>query len=158
MTFGEYIKSLRLEKGFTQKQLCALTNDRVSNAEISRLESGERKKPAANVLKLIAPHLGISYQDLLIKAGYIEEVEEREGFSTAKYYDSEGNIIDIVRTATEIYQKDPDLLRIVNRVAGDLSVSDINTIKNILTTFVDDKMSSDDKNSLRTLIHKFTVD
>lgn len=41
MTLGEYISNKRKEKGWSQRELAAASN--VSNAEISRLESGKGK-------------------------------------------------------------------------------------------------------------------
>jgi transcriptional regulator with XRE-family HTH domain len=44
MTFGEYIKNLRMEKGWSQRELASKVG--ITNAAISRLESSERKKPS----------------------------------------------------------------------------------------------------------------
>lgn len=71
MEIGEHIKSLRGKYGLSQSQLAEL--GQVSNAEISRIESGEWREPSANVLKAIAPYLGVSYLDLYLKAGYIDQ-------------------------------------------------------------------------------------
>lgn len=71
--FGDYLKSLRESKGLSQRQLAYLAG--LSNTEISKLESGGRKKPSPAVLKKIAPHLGVPYEELLKKAGIIESGE-----------------------------------------------------------------------------------
>ena len=73
MSVGEYLKELRQVKGISQKELSALTNGEVSNAEISRLEAGIRKKPSPAILKLVAPHLGVPVSDLLTRAGYMDQ-------------------------------------------------------------------------------------
>ena len=44
MNLGEYISLKRKEKGWSQRELAAASN--ISNAEISRLESGKRKEPS----------------------------------------------------------------------------------------------------------------
>ncbi|MCL1805217.1 MAG: helix-turn-helix domain-containing protein [Clostridiales bacterium] len=79
MTFGEYLKDLRQAKGISQKELSGLTNGQVSNAEISRLEAGIRKKPSPAVLKILAPHLGVPVGALLTEAGYLDSMPAETG-------------------------------------------------------------------------------
>lgn len=67
---GSFIKEKREIKGLSQRQLAELT--KVSNTEISRIESGQRRNPAPYILKRIAPYIGVSYRELLEKAGYKE--------------------------------------------------------------------------------------
>jgi len=69
MNFGEYIKGLREEAGYTQRQLALYA--KVSNTEISKIESGERKKPSPEVLKKLAPYLKVSFESLMVAAGYL---------------------------------------------------------------------------------------
>lgn len=69
MEIGKYISELRNEKGLSQRKLAELSG--VSNTEISRIESGERKKVSPEILKALAPHLGVSYEKLMEVAGYI---------------------------------------------------------------------------------------
>ena len=68
--FGDYLKSLREARELSQRQLAHMAS--LSNTEISKLESGERKKPSPAVLKKLAPHLKVSYEELLKAAGIIE--------------------------------------------------------------------------------------
>jgi len=51
MTFGEFLKRLREEKGFKIRELARLSSQ--DPAYIHRLESGERISPSADVLKSI---------------------------------------------------------------------------------------------------------
>lgn len=71
MSIGEYIKQLREHHGLSQRQLAQYAN--ISNTEIWRIEVGERQEPSPNILKIIAPYLGVSYLDLYLRAGYIDE-------------------------------------------------------------------------------------
>lgn len=68
---GSFIKDLRLKKDFSQRQLSLYSG--ISNTEISRIESGQRKNPSPDTLKKLAPCLGISYEELMEFAGYIEK-------------------------------------------------------------------------------------
>lgn len=77
---GEYIKNCRKEKDMTQRDLAAATN--ISNAEISRIESGIRISPAPEALKNIAAALHIPVEILFEKAGFIEKQEEPTDISS----------------------------------------------------------------------------
>ena len=96
MTFGDYLKELRQEKGLSQKELSGLTKGQVSNAEISRLEAGVRKKPSPAVLKILAPHLGVPVEALLTQAGYMDDLPSgiaQDGFDPT-YGESSGQDLD----------------------------------------------------------------
>ena len=70
MSLGSYIKEKREERHMSQRDLataCAL-----SNAEISRIETGLRKQPSPKVIKQIADALHVPVSDLLIEAGILE--------------------------------------------------------------------------------------
>ena len=66
---GEYLKTLRLERKLSQRALAEKSG--VSNAEISRIESGERKKPSEEVLRALAFVLEVDFNDLLEKSCYL---------------------------------------------------------------------------------------
>ncbi len=128
MSFGEYIKFLRNEKGLSQRDLAEKSG--VSNAEISRLETGERKKPSPNVLKALHSYLGVSYEELLQRAGYIEEVVDHPGFRENLYKDEDGRLVDIVRQAKDMYEKDSKWANLAYRVASaELTPVELDIIK-----------------------------
>lgn len=66
---GEYLKTLRTERKLSQRALAEKSG--VSNAEISRIESGERKRPSEEVLKALASVLEVDFNVLLEKYGYL---------------------------------------------------------------------------------------
>ncbi|MGL5753842.1 MAG: helix-turn-helix domain-containing protein [Paraclostridium sp.] len=66
---GEYLKTLRLERKLSQRALAEKSG--VSNAEISRIESGERKRPSEEVLRALALVLKVDFNYLLEKCGYL---------------------------------------------------------------------------------------
>lgn len=49
------------------------------------MEPGEREKPPPLPIKANVPFLGVSYEELMQKAGYIDEVVEYHGFTENKY-------------------------------------------------------------------------
>ncbi|MDP4180859.1 MAG: helix-turn-helix transcriptional regulator [Bacillota bacterium] len=124
---GKYIEFLRNEKNMSQRQLADKAG--ISNTEVWRIESGERKNPTPAVLKALAPHLDISYEDLMIKAGYIEETIDHSGYTEKVFRDDKGNVVDILRRAKEMYEKDSDWANIAYRVSKELSTDDIAAIK-----------------------------
>jgi len=74
---GSYIKSLREARNYSGRKLGILS--RVSNATISRIEDGYIV-PSPATLKKLAKPLGISYIELMNKAGYLDgHIYETEG-------------------------------------------------------------------------------
>lgn len=69
--FGEYLKGIRKSKKMTIRQLELYS--KVSNAYISQLERGDRGLPSPDILKKLSQPLGVEYNELMIKAGYISE-------------------------------------------------------------------------------------
>ncbi|BDH60090.1 hypothetical protein MTP04_02200 [Lysinibacillus sp. PLM2] len=69
--FGEYIKKVRDDKGMTLGQLATYSG--ISAAQLSRIENGKRGIPKPPTIERIAKALKIDYEELMIKAGYIEE-------------------------------------------------------------------------------------
>lgn len=67
---GEYIKELRLKNKLSYGELHELSS--VSRSYISNIEKGRKGMPSARILSDLAPHLGVTKDHLLEKAGYIE--------------------------------------------------------------------------------------
>ncbi len=69
--FGEYIKKVRESKDMTLNQV-AIYSD-ISAAQLSRIENGKRGVPKPATIEKLAKALKINYEDLMVKAGYIED-------------------------------------------------------------------------------------
>lgn len=109
MKVHEYIKKLREEKGLTQRRLAQLSG--ISNTEISRIEKGERQQPSPVTLKKIAPHLGVSYTDLMVLAGYLP-IEQGQKNMVVKepethYMSSSDSFDDFHERFQELYMERP---------------------------------------------------
>lgn len=65
---GEYIKTLREAKKYSQRKLGYLS--KVSNATINRIENNI-SRPDPETLRRLAAPLGVSYEELLYAAGYL---------------------------------------------------------------------------------------
>lgn len=68
--FGEYLRKLRKAKKLTIRQLDLYSS--VSNSYISQMERGERGIPSPEILNKLSKPLGVEYEDLMLKAGYIK--------------------------------------------------------------------------------------
>ena len=79
LTFGEYLKHLRLKKGFTLKKLADLAG--LSPSYLSRIERGERNIPNARFLNSLAEHLSLSSQEIMIAAGYLNKEPGKASFN-----------------------------------------------------------------------------
>ena len=64
---GQMIARGRESKGLSQRELANIA--KVSNTEISRIESGEREIPNPKTLRKISKHLDVNYNDLMYAAG-----------------------------------------------------------------------------------------
>lgn len=73
--FGEYLKGLRREKKLTIRQLDLYSG--VSNSYISQMERGSRGIPSPDILKKLSKPLGVTYEELMSKAGYFDSGEEK---------------------------------------------------------------------------------
>lgn len=99
-SFGSYIKKLRREKNIPLTKLAALAD--LSPSYLSRIERGERNIPHARILQRLAPHLGLTPEELLIAAGYLSRKPGRDS-PVANNYDisTDSHWQEIIR--------DPDL-------------------------------------------------
>lgn len=68
---GRYLKSVRLGSKLTLRDVEEATGKEVSNAYLSQLESGKIAKPSVNVLYALSVSLGVPYETLMERAGYI---------------------------------------------------------------------------------------
>ncbi|MCL6443433.1 MAG: helix-turn-helix domain-containing protein [Alicyclobacillus sp.] len=93
--FGEYIRSLRQNANLTIRQVEAYSG--VSNAYLSQLENGKRGIPSPDILRKLSKPLKVSYEELMIAAGYLtEQVQkpyESSDKSTMTNHVEGGNII-----------------------------------------------------------------
>ena len=123
MKLGEYLIQARKDRGFSQRDLAARCG--VSPAEVSRVESGVRQKPAPGVLHAMADALVVSYPLLMQMAGYIEETNEEEAVVEQVFRDEQtGEIVDVVHGVKEMVEIDPAWANAAYRVSRELSDED----------------------------------
>ena len=68
---GEYLKRLRLEQRFSQREVEERSG--VSNSYLAQIERGDRRPPSAEILRKLAPVYNVPVRDLLEAAGLLDE-------------------------------------------------------------------------------------
>ena len=98
-SFGQYLRNLRKQAGLTLKELGKSTD--LSYSYLSQLERGERggvkKTPSPEILQKIARPLGISYEELMIKAGYwMESFDDQDRETFERIYNEKAAMLNRV--------------------------------------------------------------
>ena len=68
--FGEYLRTLRLEKRYSLREVEELSG--VSNSYLGLIERGQRPTPGADIIKKLAPVFDVPIRDMLEAAGYLK--------------------------------------------------------------------------------------
>jgi transcriptional regulator with XRE-family HTH domain len=74
---GRYLKSVRLGLNLSLRDVEEATGKEVSNAYLSQLETGKISKPSPHILYALSTALGVAYETLMERAGYIVPSGER---------------------------------------------------------------------------------
>jgi len=75
---GELIAEARESKGLSQRQLAKIA--KISNAELSKIESGEREIPNPKTLRKISNIIDVNYNDMMYMIGLGIEVSPLNPF------------------------------------------------------------------------------
>ena len=71
LTLGQYLTSIRVDRGITLREVEKRTNKVVSNAYLSQIENDQIKKPNPNILTRSPSSTKIPYEDLMERAGFV---------------------------------------------------------------------------------------
>lgn len=72
---GDYLRKLRTASGLKLREVEQRSNNSVSNAYLSQLESGQARNPAPHVLHALAAVYGVPYERLMRLAGYLGKTD-----------------------------------------------------------------------------------
>lgn len=144
MDLGQYIKKLRSDNGLSQRDLSSAAG--ISCAEISRIETGEKKTPSYLVLKAISPHLNVPYEKLLQKAGYIDTLEELENLDGNDMEFEIGDARIFLRKFKALYDEDKDWIELACKILeSGLSRHELEVFKSLNTTLLEQFLKSKKK-------------
>lgn len=87
-SIGQTIAEAREIAGYSQRQLAKIAN--ISNAELSKIESGEREIPNPKTLRKISKYINVNYNDMMYMIGLGMEVSPLNPF--IKNYYSKMNL------------------------------------------------------------------
>ena len=99
-SLGAYIRASREQAGISQCQLSLAIS--VDPSYVARIESGERAKPAADVLQRIADVLDIDSGDLLAFLGVTQQLPEPQIYLERKYGLDAGDAEAIARLIEDL--------------------------------------------------------
>ena len=80
-TLGQYLASIRADRGMTLRQVEDATERQVSNAYLSQIENGRVGHPSPNILFALADLYKVSFENLMERAGYFTKRAERSSNS-----------------------------------------------------------------------------
>lgn len=69
-TLGQFLASIREDRGLKLREVETATNREVSNAYLSQIENGKIKKPSPNILHVLSRVYKVDYEQLMQMAGY----------------------------------------------------------------------------------------
>lgn len=75
---AQLLRSERSRNGFTLRDVEKITDGEVSNAYLSQLENGKIAKPSPHILYALSEALGVPYDQLMERAGYISGGDKRK--------------------------------------------------------------------------------
>jgi transcriptional regulator with XRE-family HTH domain len=75
---GIYLKELRVVKKMSLRDVEKATNNAISNAYLSQLESGKISKPSPHILNHLAKAYDIPYEDVMVVAGYMRSSKTKK--------------------------------------------------------------------------------
>ena len=89
---GGEIAKARENKGLSQRQLANAIG--ISNAELSKIESGERETPNPKILKKISKHIDLNYNDMLSMIGLGSQLTPLNPFIKNYYENLKGEKLE----------------------------------------------------------------
>lgn len=105
---GEVIAEAREKKKISQRQLAKIAN--ISNAELSKIESGEREVPNPKTLRKISKHIDLNYNDLMYMVGLGVQVSPLNPFLLDHYSHLKGQELEDAWTIAKASIKNNDLI------------------------------------------------
>jgi len=118
---GQIIAEAREIAGYSQRQLAKIAN--ISNAELSKIESGEREIPNPKTLRKISKYINVNYNDMMYMIGLGMEVSPLNPF--IKNYYSKMNLEKLEDAEINVLGSIMNLKQLVDSCKENLNKKDI---------------------------------
>lgn len=118
---GQIIAEAREIAGYSQRQLAKIAN--ISNAELSKIESGEREIPNPKTLRKISKYINVNYNDMMYMIGLGMEVSPLNPF--IKNYYSKMNLEKLEDAELNVLGSIMNLKQLVDSCKENLNKKDI---------------------------------
>ena len=118
---GQIIAEAREIAGYSQRQLAKIAN--ISNAELSKIESGEREIPNPKTLRKISKYINVNYNDMMYMIGLGMEVSPLNPF--IKNYYSKMNLENLEEAELNVLGSIMNLKQLVDSCKENLNKKDI---------------------------------
>lgn len=92
-TFGKYLMKVRQSKKMSIRKLAMKSG--VSAGYLSNVETGKNNTPTPNVIKKIAESLNITYEEMMIQAGYMREQKDA-------VYELSSKLLEVMKESKKI--------------------------------------------------------
>lgn len=151
---GEIIAEAREKANLSQRQLAKIAN--ISNAELSKIESGEREIPNPKTLRKISKYINVNYNDMMYKIGLGMEVSPLNPF--IKDYYSKMNLEQLNEAEINILGSIENSKQLVKSCEKNLEKSKTEKEKELLEhTIEDTNYQINTSNEIVSLIQSLKV-
>lgn len=152
-TFGKYIRTLRKKEGLTLVELSKLSG--VSNPYLSQIEN-DQFKPSPDIIRKLSNGLKVDYNDLMVLAGYIEEMENVE--EQTKELQKELEMLLKTKNESELELKLFESLKTQEKLLS--AIKTMSDLYNVLISnsdvyYKDHLLTNDEKQKILSIIEAF---
>lgn len=152
---GEIIAEAREKAGISQRQLAKIAN--ISNAQLSKIESGELEVPNPKTLRKISKYINVNYNEMMYKIGLGMEVSSLNPFIKAYY--EKMNLEELNEAEINVLGSITNSTQLVNSCKGNLNNKNISDTKKelLLHTIEDTEYQINTSNEIINLIQSLKV-
>lgn len=152
---GEIIAEAREKAGISQRQLAKIAN--ISNAQLSKIESGELEVPNPKTLRKISKYINVNYNEMMYKIGLGMEVSSLNPFIKAYY--EKMNLEELNEAELNVLGSITNSTQLVNSCKENLNNKNISDAEKelLLHTIEDTEYQINTSNEIVNLIQSLKV-
>lgn len=152
---GEIIAEAREKAGISQRQLAKIAN--ISNAQLSKIESGELEVPNPKTLRKISKYINVNYNEMMYKIGLGMEVSSLNPFIKAYY--EKMNLEELNEAEINVLGSITNSTQLVNSCKENLNNKNISDAEKelLLHTIEDTEYQINTSNEIVNLIQSLKV-